>query len=311
MSGVVENFDWLEERGFRRRGRGKVREVFEFYEADGAGKNLILMAATDRISAFDKVLHRSAMRGKGEILTQMSLFWFQETDSIAPNHRHGINGEHWPEYLDASDERVRNRAIVVRDAKPLPIECVVRGFLAGSAWREYQKTGKIGGLKSLSSCRESDELLAPIFTPTTKAKTGHDENIPFDEVVRICGGETAERIRDYSMRLYRHASALARKKGILIADTKFEFGKDADGRLMLIDELLTPDSSRFWLAEIYYPGGPQRSLDKQFVRDYLEKSSWDKKSNPPILPVGVIKEARARYLEVCEKLTGESLDNGY
>ncbi len=311
MSVVVKNFDFLEEKGLSRLGRGKVREVFEFFEANGAGKNLILMAATDCVSAFDRILPRSFMPGKGEILTRMSLFWFQETDSVAPNHRHGINGEHWPKNLDAEDERVRNRAIVVRKAKPLPIECVVRGYLAGSAWREYQKTGKIGGRRHRPVYGESDELPEPIFTPTTKAETGHDEDISFDEVARKCGGETAERIRDYSMRLYKHARAFAREKGILIADTKFEFGWDADGELMLIDEALTPDSSRFWLAEKYCPGRHQQSLDKQIVRDYLENSGWDKQSPPPSLPLDVIEKARYRYLEVCEKLTGESSENGY
>lgn len=306
MSGTVENFDWLAKiDGFHQIGKGKSREVFEFFEVDGEPGNEILMAATDCVSAFDAVLPQSAMPGKGVILTQLSLFWFQETECIAPNHRSGMNGEHWPPSLDPSDERARGRIIVVRRAMPLPAECVVRGFLAGSAWREYRRTGHVCGIALPAGLREAEELPEPIFTPSTKAKTGRDENISFDELVGICGGETAERIRDYSLQLYQYARARAQKKDVLIADTKFEFGWDADGGLMLIDELLTPDSSRFWPAENHCPGRPRRSLDKQIVRDHLEKTGWDKKSRPPSLPAEVIEEARAGYLEVCERLTGK------
>ena len=303
---IVSNFDFLPKSRFRWNGRGKVREVFEFYEADGTGKNLILMAATDCISAFDAVLPNSEMTGKGKLLTRMSDFWFQKTESIAPNHRQGIREDDWPENLDPEDERLSGRVVVVWRARPLPVECVVRGFLAGSAWKEYQKTGKVCGIELPSGLRESDKLPEPIFTPSTKAKTGHDKNIAFDEVVEICGEETAKRIRDYSMRLYKHARAFAQSKGVLIADTKFEFGHCAkDGELMLIDEALTPDSSRFWPAEKYRPGKPQESFDKQIVRDYLEESGWDKKHPAPSLPVEVVNKTRSRYIKIYKMLTGD------
>lgn len=307
----VSNFDFLKDFGLRRRGGGKVREVFEAHEGGSLKDGHILLAATDCVSAFDKVLPNSEMRGKGVVLTKMSLFWFQETESIAPNHRHGINGKHWPKNLDPADERVRGRVIVARKASPLPIECVVRGFLAGMAWREYQKTGGVCGIPLPEGLAESEELPNPIFTPATKAKTGRDKNIAFDEVVEICGGETAERIRDYSLKLYKHASAFAREKGVLIADTKFEFGRARDGGLMLIDEAFTPDSSRFWSADEYQAGKPQDSFDKQIVRDYLEKTGWDKKSPAPMLPVDIIEKTRARYIEVYERLTGKPFYDFY
>lgn len=303
----VSNFDFLEKEGFRRIAKGKVREVFE---GGRLPEDRILIAATDCVSAFDTVLPNSEIRGKGVVLTKMSLFWFQETESVAPNHRHGINGEHWPKNLDQADERVRGRVIMVRRARPLPIECVVRGFLAGSAWKEYQKTGKVCGIALPSGLAESDKLPEPIFTPATKAKTSHDENIAFDDVVEICGEETAERIRDYSLKLYKHAQAFAQAKGVLIADTKFEFGYAKDGGLMLIDEALTPDSSRFWSAEKYCPGRPQESFDKQIVRDYLENSGWDKKSNAPSLPSEVVEKTCARYIEIYKRLTGKPFGNG-
>ena len=306
MSVIVSNFDFLPKSRFRWNGRGKVREVFEFYEADGTGKNLILMAATDCISAFDAVLPNSEMTGKGKLLTRMSDFWFQKTESIAPNHRQGIREEDWPENLDPEDERLSGRVVVAWRARPLLIECVVRGFLAGSAWREYQKTGKVCGIELPSGLRESDKLPEPIFTPATKVKTGHDKNIVFDEVVEICGEETAERIRDYSLELYKHARDYAQSKGVLIADTKFEFGHcKKDDELMLIDEALTPDSSRFWPAEKYRPGKPQESLDKQIVRDYLEESGWDKKPPAPSLPVEVVNKTQSRYIKIYKMLTGD------
>ena len=306
----VSNFDFLEEEGFRRLGRGKVREVFETFESDRMPKDRILIAATDCISAFDKVLPNSEIRGKGIVLTKMSDFWFQKTESIAPNHRQGIHGEHWPEKLDPTDGRVKGRVVVVHRAKPLPIECVVRGFLAGSGWKEYQRTGSVCGTKLPSGLRESAELQEPIFTPSTKAKAGHDENIAFEDVGKLCGEETAEQVRDYSLKLYKRAREFAQTKGILIADTKFEFGYAKDGELMLIDEALTPDSSRFWPAEKYQPGISQESFDKQIVRDYLEKTGWDKKSPSPKLPREVAEKTRSRYLEIYERLTGESLENG-
>lgn len=303
------NFDFLEKKGFRRFSSGKVREVFEAFESDDLPKEKLLLAATDCVSAFDTVLS-GGIRQKGEILTRMSDFWFERTKGVVRNHRQGIGEADWPEKLEADWERLSRRVVVVWRAKPLPIECVVRGFLAGSAWKEYQKTGAVCGIELPAGLKEAEELHEPIFTPSTKAKTGHDKNIVFDDVVEICGEETAERIRDYSWKLYQHARVFAEKKGVLIADTKFEFGFAKDGELMLIDEALTPDSSRFWLAEKYCPGRPQESFDKQIVRDYLENSGWDKKSPPPMLPREVVEKTRSRYVEIYERLTGKSLDDG-
>ena len=302
----VSNFDFLGREGFRRIGKGKGRELFESFEGDCLHENHILIAATDCVSAFDAVLPNSEMPGKGGILTRMSDFWFQKTESIAPNHRQGIREEDWPENLDPEDERLSGRVVVVWRARPLPVECVVRGFLAGSAWKEYQKTGKVCGMELPSDLRESDKLPEPIFTPATKAKTGRDKNIAFDEVVEICGEETAKRIRDYSLELYKHARDFAQSKGVLIADTKFEFGHCAkDSELTLIDEALTPDSSRFWPAEKCRPGKPQESFDKQIVRDYLEESGWDKKPPAPSLPVEVVNKTRSRYIKIYKMLTGD------
>ena len=302
----VSNFDFLGKKGLQRIGKGKGRELFEAFEGDCLHENHILIAATDCVSAFDAILPNSEMPGKGKISTRMSDFWFQKTESIAPNHRQGIREEDWPENLDPEDERLSGRVVVVWRARPLPVECVVRGFLAGSAWREYQKTGKVCGIELPSGLRESDKLPEPIFTPSTKAKTGHDKNIAFDEVVEICGEETAKRIQDYSMRLYKQARASAQSKGVLIADTKFEFGHCVkDGELMLIDEALTPDSSRFWPAEKYRPGKPQESFDKQIVRNYLEESGWDKKHPAPSLPVEVVNKTRSRYIKIYKMLTGD------
>lgn len=302
----VSNFDFLGKEGLRRIGKGKGRELFEAFEGGCLHENQILIAATDCVSAFDAVLPNSEMPGKGGILTRMSDFWFQKTESIAPNHRQGIREEDWPENLDPEDERLSGRVVVVWRARPLPVECVVRGFLAGSAWKEYQKTGKVCGMELPSDLRESDKLPEPIFTPATKAKTGRDKNIAFDEVVEICGEETAKRIRDYSLELYKHARDFAQSKGVLIADTKFEFGHCAkDSELTLIDEALTPDSSRFWPAEKYRPGKPQESFDKQIVRDYLEESGWDKKPPAPSLPVEVVNKTRSRYIKIYKMLTGD------
>ena len=286
-----------------------MREVFEAFESDDLPKDKILFAATDCVSAFDTVLP-GIIRQKGEILTQMSDFWFERTKRIVRNHRQGIGEADWPENLESDKDQLSRRAVVVWRAKPLPVECVVRGFLAGSAWREYQKTGKVCGMALPAGLRESDKLQEPIFTPATKANTGHDENIAFDDAAEICGEETAARIRDYSGKLYQRAREFAEERGILIADAKFEFGRAKNGELMLIDEALTPDSSRFWLAEKYQPGRPQESFDKQIVRDYLENSGWDKKSPPPSLPREVAEKTRARYMEIYERLTGESFDNG-
>ena len=298
------DFDCLEKKGFRRLGRGKVREVFETFERGSLPETKILLAATDCVSAFDTVLP-GVIRQKGEVLTQLSDFWFERTKGVVGNHRQGI-GEDWPKELEADHDRLRRCVVVVWRAKPLPVECVVRGFLAGSAWKEYRKTGQVGGKRLPAGLKESEELPEPMFTPTTKAKTSHDENISFDEVVACLGEETAERVRAYSGKLYRRAREIAEEKGVLIADTKFEFGF-VDGELMLIDEALTPDSSRFWLTEKYRAGGPQESFDKQMVRDYLEQTGWDKKTPAPSLPDAVVEKTRSRYLEIYERLTGKSL----
>ena len=286
-------------------GKGKVREVFETFERGSLPKTQILLAATDCVSAFDTVLP-GVIRQKGEVLTQLSDFWFERTKGVVGNHRRGIGEEDWPKELEADKDRLRRCVVVVCKAKPLPIECVVRGFLAGSAWKEYRKTGQVGGKKLPAGLKESEELPEPMFTPTTKAKTGHDENISFDDVVACLGEETAARVREYSGKLYQRAREIAEEKGVLIADTKFEFGF-VDGELMLIDEALTPDSSRFWLAEKYRAGGPQESFDKQIVRDYLEQTGWDKKTPAPSLPDVVVEKTRSRYLEIYERLTGKSL----
>lgn len=304
----VLNFNFLEDRGFHRIGNGKSREVFEAFESDALLANQILFASTDRISAFDRVLP-GGIRQKGEILTQMSDFWFERTKGIIRNHRQGIGAEEWPKKLEAEKDWLRRRAVVVWRAKPLPVECVVRGHLAGSAWREYQQTGEVCGMRLPKGLRESEELPEPIFTPTTKAKTGHDEPITYRAVENRFGRETAEKVRDYSLKLYRSARKFARTKGVLIADTKFEFGFCAqDGQLMLIDEALTPDSSRFWLASKHRPGRPQESFDKQMVRDYLQRTGGDKKSPAPCLPAEVAEETRSKYMKMCQIMTGESAE---
>lgn len=305
----VSNFDFLEKGGFRRLGRGKVREVFELFDGECLNEEHVLIAATDCISAFDKVLPKSEIREKGVILTQMSDFWFERTRGVVRNHRQGIGEANWPSGIDPNEKRVKGRVVVAQKANPLPIECVVRGFLAGSGWKEYQKTGEVCGIALPAGLKESDELPEPIFTPATKAKSGHDENISFDDVGNHWGKETAEKVRDYSLRLYNYAREFAQTKGILIADTKFEFGF-VDGELTLIDEALTPDSSRFWHAEKYRPGRPQESFDKQIVRDYLESTGWEKNSPAPRLPGEVVEETRSRYKEIYEMLAGKSFDNG-
>ena len=300
----VLHFNFLEDKGFHRIGNGKSREVFE---SDALRANQILFATTDRISAFDRVLP-GGIRQKGEILTQMSDFWFARLKGIIRNHRQGIGAEEWPKKLEEEKDWWRRRVVVVWRAKPLPVECVVRGHLAGSAWREYQKTGEVCGVRLPKGLRESEELPEPIFTPTTKAKS-HDEPIAYRAVENRFGRETAEKVRDYSLKLYRSARKFARTKGVLIADTKFEFGIGAqDGELLLIDEALTPDSSRFWLAAKHRPGMPQESFDKQMVRDYLQRTGWDKKSPAPRLPAEVAEETRSRYMKIYQTMTGESAE---
>jgi len=277
---------------------GKVREIFDLGDC-------LLMVATDRISAFDVVLPNGIPR-KGEVLTQISFFWFERFASQVLNHLLAGPEDPLPEPLQPYASLLARRSMLVRKAWPLPIECIVRGYLAGSAWKEYRQTGAVAGLPLPQGLRESDELPEPIFTPSTKADRGHDQNISFETACRLVGRELACRLRDLSLQLYSEARAYARSRGILIADTKFEFGL-AGQQLLLIDEVLTPDSSRFWPADQYQPGRPQPSFDKQFVRDYLESLAWDKRPPAPVLPPDVVAATSAKYLEAYQRLTGRSL----
>lgn len=277
---------------------GKVREIFDLGDQ-------LLMVATDRISAFDVVLPNGIPQ-KGEVLTRISCFWFRRFESLVPNHLLAGPDDPLPARLQPYGELLRGRSMLVRKAQPLPIECIVRGYLAGSAWKEYRQSGTVAGLRLPAGLRESDELPEPIFTPSTKAQEGHDQNISFDEACRILGEGLARQVRDLSLRIYTEARAYARQRGILIADTKFEFGLAA-GTLMLIDEVLTPDSSRFWPADQYQPGRPQPSFDKQFVRDYLESLDWNKTPPGPVLPPEIVAATAAKYREAYERLTGQPL----
>ena len=282
--------------------RGKVRDNY------AVGNDRLLMVATDRLSAFDVVMGEP-IPGKGELLTRMALFWFDKLQGIVPNH---LTGEA-PESVVAPDEveQVRGRSMLVKRLKPLPVEAVVRGYLAGSGWKEYQGTGRVCGVALPSGLRNASKLPQPIFTPATKAAVGeHDENITFERVVELIGPDLAEQIRDISMRLYSAAADYALGKGIIIADTKFEFGLDAEGRVVLMDEILTPDSSRFWPLESYREGTNPPSFDKQFVRDWLEQAQvdgkpWNKKAPAPALPPEVIEKTAAKYREALERLTAQ------
>ena len=277
---------------------GKVREVFDLGDS-------LLFVATDRISAFDCVMPNGIPR-KGEVLTQISHFWFDQTESWLPNHRLQKAGDPLPDRLKPFTEVLQGRSMIVRKTRPLPIECVVRGYLSGSGWKEYRKSGSVCGIALPPGLQESSELPQPIFTPATKAESGHDENISFEQAVALTGREVAEKARDLSLRLYGFARDLARSRGIIIADTKFEFGL-VDGQLILIDEVLTPDSSRFWPAAEYAPGRGQPSFDKQFVRDHLETLDWDKTPPGPALPPEIVAKTEAKYLEAYRLLTGSPL----
>ena len=285
--------------GIKKLKSGKVREVFDLGDS-------LLFVATDRISAFDCVMPNGVPR-KGEVLTQLSHFWFEQTSWIVPNHVLAQAGAPLPPSLEPFSPQLARRSMIVKKAKPLAIECVVRGYLSGSGWKDYQRTGHVCGIKLPSGLQNSSQLPAPLFTPATKAETGHDENISFEAACEITGREIAEKARDLSLKLYTFAAEHALKRGIIIADTKFEFGL-LDERLILIDESLTPDSSRFWPADLYLPGRNQPSFDKQFVRDYLETLSWNKQPPAPALPPDVIAKTTRKYLEAYERLTGKSLD---
>jgi phosphoribosylaminoimidazole-succinocarboxamide synthase len=278
--------------------RGKVRDVYEVDEGH------LLIVATDRISAFDCILPTAIPR-KGEVLTALSKFWFEKLQHVVPNHLVTPSSEAMPKV--AREHGLEERSMLVRRTEVFPVECVVRGYLAGSGWKDYLRTGAVCGHQLPKNLLESAELPEPIFTPSTKAEQGHDENITEQDVRHMLGDETAVRLRQTSLQLYEEAREYARHRGIIIADTKFEFGRDSNGEIILIDEVLTPDSSRFWPAESYSPGKSQPSFDKQFVRDYLETLDWNKKPPAPPLPEGVARATTARYLEAYRLLTGETL----
>jgi len=279
--------------------RGKVRDVYEVDDQH------LLIVATDRISAFDCILPTAIAR-KGEVLTSLSKFWFEKLAHIVPNHFVTIDQEQMPAAVRQVPE-LKGRSMLVRRAEVFPVECVVRGYLVGSGWKDYLRTGEVCGHKLPENLVESAELEEPIFTPSTKADVGHDENISEDVVREQLGPDTANYLRDVSLKLYKEARSYARSRGIIIADTKFEFGRDQNGQIILVDEALTPDSSRFWPAESYNPGKSQASFDKQFVRDYLETLSWDKQPPAPPLPAEVAMATTARYLEAYRLLTGQEL----
>jgi phosphoribosylaminoimidazole-succinocarboxamide synthase len=296
--------------GLTLRHRGKVRDVFDLpgtgqtlpAEAAGFGP-LMLMVATDRLSAFDVVLP-DPIPGKGEMLCRISNFWFDKTAHILPNHLTGID---IAAVLPPGADRAlyAERAVVTRKLKPVPVEAIARGYLIGSGWKDYQRTGRVSGIALPDGLHLAERLPEPIFTPSTKAAVGaHDENIDFDTMVKTVGAERAEQVRDATLRIYRFAAEYAAERGILLADTKFEFGTDADGRLYVMDEMLTPDSSRYWPADEYRVGISPPSYDKQFVRDYLETLDWDKTSPGPRLPQDVIERTRAKYAEALQRLAG-------
>lgn len=274
--------------------RGKVRDVYDLDDR-------LLLVATDRISAFDCVMPQG-IPGKGRILTQVANFWFRATADLLPNHLLATQVEDYPAMLRAHAGQLEGRSILVRKTRPLPVECVVRGYLAGSGWKEYQASGTVCGIPLPAGLRLADRLPTPIFTPSTKAEEGHDENIPFVRMEEIVGAGLAARLRDLSLALYARGAELAGQRGILLADTKFEFGLLEDGSILVIDEVLTPDSSRYWLAESWAPGKNPPSLDKQFLRDYLETlHGWNKQPPAPDLPVYIVQGIRARYLDLAAR----------
>jgi phosphoribosylaminoimidazole-succinocarboxamide synthase len=279
--------------------RGKVRDIYE------AGHDLLFLAS-DRISAFDHIL-ATEIPDKGKVLTQLSIFWFDYLRDVVSNHVITARMEEYPEPLRYFQDQLRGRSMLVRRATMFPVECVVRGYLSGSGWKDYKQTQAICGVPLPAGLRESDRLPEPIFTPATKSNTGHDINIPFTETVRLVGNLTAERLRELSLRIYTIAVEHAKSRGIIIADTKFEFGT-VNGEIVLADEVLTPDSSRFWPAESYRPGGAQASYDKQFVRDYLESIHWDKNPPAPALPDDVVHKTREKYIQAYRQLSGKELE---
>jgi phosphoribosylaminoimidazole-succinocarboxamide synthase len=275
--------------------RGKVRDIYEIRDS-------LLLIASDRISAFDVVLP-NGIPGKGRLLTQISIYWFEKMKDIIKNHLIAIDVNDYPEQCHKYREQLEGRSILVKKAEQLPIECIVRGYLSGSGWKEYKNSGSVCGITIPAGMKESSKLESPIYTPSTKAEKGHDINISFEDTVKSVGKELAEQLREVSLKIYSKACALAEKKGIIIADTKFEFGI-FDNELILIDEILTPDSSRFWSVKTYEPGKAQDSYDKQIIRDYLLTLEWDQTYPGPKLPDNIIEKARERYREIYEIITG-------
>jgi phosphoribosylaminoimidazole-succinocarboxamide synthase len=279
--------------------QGKVRDIFDLGDC-------LLMVATDRISAFDYVLG-SGIPDKGKVLTQLSEFWFDKTANVVPNHVLTTDITAYPDAMRAHGELLAGRSMLVKKTNPVPVECVARGYLSGSGWKEYQASGAVCGIVLPRGLRESDRLPEPIFTPATKATSGHDINISEAEAGRIVGETLVHRLRELTLALYRFGAAHAEARGIILADTKFEFGRDQQGEIILIDEVLTPDSSRYWPQDQYAPGGPQPSFDKQYVRDYLEQIRWNKQPPVPSLPEDVIVRTRQKYIEAYRRLTGKEL----
>ncbi|KYK21705.1 phosphoribosylaminoimidazolesuccinocarboxamide synthase [Thermoplasmatales archaeon SG8-52-2] len=276
--------------------KGKVRDVYDVNDK-------LLLIVTDRISAFDFVLPEP-IPNKGICLTQISKFWFDYFKDTALNHVISADISEFPDDLKEYTDVLNGRSMLVKKAKVFPVECIVRGYISGSAWKSYQKDGTVCGIKLPEGLKESDKFDEPLFTPSTKAESGHDINISYDEMKKLIGEEDAEKIKDLSLELYKKGAEYALKKGIIIADTKFEFGK-IDDKIIIVDEILTPDSSRFWPADKYEPGRSQPSFDKQYVRDYLSSTDWDKNSDPPNLPDYVVEETQNKYKEAYEKITGE------
>lgn len=276
--------------------RGKVRDIYDLGDS-------LLMIATDRVSAFDVIMGQP-VPGKGKILTQLTLFWFNQVADLIQTHLVSANVNEFPENCQPYKKDLEGRTLWVKKAQPIPFECVVRGYLAGSGWREYRDYGEICGIRLPEGLRNADRLPEPIFTPSTKAETGtHDENVPFSKMVDTLGEETAKKLRDLSLTIYERGREIAERRGIIVADTKMEFGF-LDGEIILIDELLTPDSSRFWPADTYEPGHTQISFDKQFLRDYLDTLDWDKTPPPPVIPEDIIEKTRLKYEEAYQRLAG-------
>jgi len=279
--------------------RGKVRDIYDLGEH-------LLIVTSDRISAFDVIMNEGIPH-KGYVLTQISKFWFEKMGDLVPNHIVATEMNDFPAITHQYRDQLEGRSMLVKKAEPLPIECIVRGYVSGSGWKDYQKTGAICGIPLPAGLLESARLEQPIFTPSTKAELGtHDENISFDEAAKLCGRELAEQVRDVTIAIYQRARKIADERGIIIADTKFEFGL-MDGKLLWIDEAMTPDSSRFWPKDQYAPGGPQPSFDKQFLRDYLETLDWGKVAPPPTLPDEIVRKTSEKYIEAMTRVTGLTL----